>query len=211
MFYKKRNYNNKKNKLLVLLANGRYKEEEEFSFNRIGFPIKYRPQELQKDLVEIIPILKKVINDLLTKYPSIIRLLIYIEEEIKLYRRLITIQRNIFINNIFDVPKTNLIVYYIPTYTQARAINIIIPLFIYKKKEFQQKKFLELIKARIFTYIQLLQIVRTRFPRKANNSKLRIIYLYCLVNKATIKDSYPLQRIEPIRNRLVQRGYSIYF
>ena len=51
---------------------------------------------------------------------------------------------------------------------------------------------------------------RTKFTRKKNRD-LRMVHVYCPINAATINNSYPMRRIEPILNNLTQDRYSVYF
>lgn len=51
---------------------------------------------------------------------------------------------------------------------------------------------------------------RTKFPKKPDG-RLRMVHAFIPINKATIKVNYPMQRIEPIRNRLSQSRFGMFF
>ena len=115
-----------------------------------------------------------------------------------------------FVESVFELPATDLVSHRVPTYAQARPTVAKLPLFTKEEVDFQRSKSPELIDAGIFASVQSPWCARTKFPRKSNG-KLRIVHSYCPINDATIKDSYPMQRIEPIRNRLSQKKNKVFF
>jgi hypothetical protein len=50
----------------------------------------------------------------------------------------------------------------------------------------------------------------SRFVRKKNNS-LRLTHTFCPINNATIKSNYPMRRVEPILNNLMQPRFSMFW
>jgi hypothetical protein len=50
----------------------------------------------------------------------------------------------------------------------------------------------------------------SRFVRKKNNS-LRLTHTFCPINDATIKSNYPMRRVEPILNNLMQPRFSMFW
>jgi len=51
---------------------------------------------------------------------------------------------------------------------------------------------------------------RTKLVRKKDGG-LRMVHVFCPINSATMVSSYPMRRIEPVINNLMQARFSIYF
>jgi hypothetical protein len=51
---------------------------------------------------------------------------------------------------------------------------------------------------------------RTKFVPKKDED-LRMVHVYCPINDATIMTGYPMKRIEPVINNLLQPGFSLFF
>lgn len=90
-------------------------------------------------------------------------------------------------------------------------------IFTPEEEEFQKAKLPDMIDAGLLVHVQSPWCARTKFPRKkgedgkAGYGKLRMVHSYIPINSATIKDNYPQQRIEPIRNKLGQKHLKCFF
>ena len=100
-----------------------------------------------------------------------------------------------------DMPKTNLIEHRIPLYRDLMP-NVAKPvLYTSEEVEWQKKNLPKLLDAGIIMQCTSPWSARSRFSRKENGD-LRMVHAFMQLNKATIKANYLIKHIEPILRKI---------
>ena len=183
--------------------------EEELTFggvHNLGFPTERRPSEYRREMKTQISS-----DDLewIQKFP-LIGPKAQTPQELETAQRLMATWRDIFVDNIREMPQTDLIQHRIPTYRNAKPIVSKPVLYTPEEKEWQRKNLPKLIEAGIIAQVSSPWCARSRFPRKENGD-LRMVQAFCALNNATIKANVPMRRLEPVLVNLGQPWLKMWF
>ena len=182
-------------------------EEEDFEAQKLGFPTTRRPEAYRRTMVEQPD---EDFEQWMSKFPNIVGNLATTDDQVKRAKCLIATWKDIFVENIRDMPKTDLIEHRIPLYRDAIP-NVAKPvLYTQEEEEWQRTNLPKLIDAGIITQCVSPWSARSRFPRKENGS-LRMVHAFMQLNRATIKANYPMRRIEPILRKISSPSLSHFF
>ena len=122
---------------------------------------------------------------------------------IRKVKLLLNTWRDLFCENISQMPQTDLLQHRILIYKNAIPRVAKPSLYTAEELLFQKRMIPELIDAGIISRCESPWSAKTRFPRKSNG-KLRMVHAFTGVNDVTIKSNYPMRRIEPILNDMAQ-------
>ena len=139
----------------------------------------------------------------ISKFPKMIGPLAETPDQVKQVQQLLETWKDIFCENIKDMPKTDLIEHRIPTYNNAIPRVAKPVLYTPEETKWQQENLPKLIEAGIVTQCVSPWSARSRFPRKEDGT-LRMVHAFVPVNKVTIKANYPMKRIEPVLQKVSQ-------
>jgi len=114
--------------------------------------------------------------------------------------RLLYTWRDLFCNNVRELPAMDLIEHRIPT-IKCNPVRSKPKLYTQKEAEWQKKHLPELLDAGIIDWVNSPWRASCKFPVKKNGD-LRMVHIYCPINHATIKTNYPMKRMEPIINAM---------
>lgn len=84
------------------------------------------------------------------------------------------------------------------------------PLFTEEEKEYQRVVLPQLVAAGVLAPCRSNWSAKPKLVRK-DNGKLRLVNTFCALNKATIKDAYPMRRLEPIIDAIGQDKIRVLF
>lgn len=132
------------------------------------------------------------------------------EEERMKAARLLYTWRDLFTNSVSDMPATDLVKHEIPTRPQSRPKTANMPLYTEEEKQFMAKMLPQLMAAGVLAPCRSTWCTKTKFVRK-KSGKLRMVHQFMALNDATIKDAYPMTRIEAVVNTLGQSKLKAHF
>jgi hypothetical protein len=118
--------------------------------------------------------------------------------------------RDIFCDNLETLPATDLIYHRIPTKRDCKPIRSKPRLSTAEEVAWLHAHIPSMEKAGIIDRVDSPWSAPSRFVRKKNNS-LRLTHTFCPINDATIKSNYPMRRVEPILNNLMQPRFSMFW
>ena len=105
------------------------------------------------------------------------------------------------------MPTTDLVMHTIPTYSDARPVRTKEIVYSQKEIQWQRENISKLLAAGVISYCDTSPwSAQTKHPPKKDGT-LRMVNIFCPVNRVTIKSNYPMRRIEPILNLLSQDKY----
>jgi hypothetical protein len=190
------------------LSEHRHAEEQAFGRTKVGFPTSRRPVDYRRPF-ELNSNDKRFLKtDEWKENAQMIESMIgglANTDNMKLTaQRLLFLWRDLFVTRIRDMPETDLVDHYIPTYPDrvpkfAKAGRVTV-----EEQAWVKKNFPALIEAQIFGPGDSPWCARTKWPRK-RDGELRMVHNYVPINAATIKSNYPIRRIEPILQSLARR------
>lgn len=93
------------------LGGDRHEEEEEYSFNQIGFPVLRRPDEFRRSLRTMTAQLDEKVDEMLAAYPDLIGLMAETEEQRRRARQLLATWHDLFTDSVYDLQETDLVVH----------------------------------------------------------------------------------------------------
>lgn len=181
-------------------------EEEEFGSARLGFPTLRRPAQFRREI-------DTTANDHDIEVwfqQSGLEIGEMPDEERRSSLRLLYTWRDLFVRDVRDMPATDLIEHRIPIYEYAEPKAANPQLYTPEENTYMQLNIPKLIEAGIITQCESPWSARTKFPRK-KNGRLRMVHVFCPINRATIKSNYPMKRIEPIIKAISQPHIKIHF
>lgn len=108
------------------------------------------------------------------------------------------------------MPATDLIVHTIPTVPRAKPRIANMPLFTEEEKQWQKETLPQLIKSGVLAPCRSNWSAKPKFVRKTNG-RLRMVNAFNALNNNTIKDAYPMRRMEPIVDALGQEKIRVLF
>jgi hypothetical protein len=118
--------------------------------------------------------------------------------------------RDIFCDSLETLPATDLIYHRIPTKRDCKPIRSKPRLSTAEEVAWLHAHIPSMEKAGIIDRVDSPWSAPSRFVRKKNNS-LRLTHTFCPINNATIKSNYPMRRVEPILNNLMQPRFSMFW
>ena len=118
--------------------------------------------------------------------------------------------RDIFLDDVRQLDATDLVCHAIPTRSGSRPYRAREPLYTPREIEWQQINIPKMLEAGIITYTSSPWSAKSRFVIKKNGD-LRPVHQFCALNDATIKSNYPMRRVEPILNNLMQPRFKLYW
>jgi hypothetical protein len=118
--------------------------------------------------------------------------------------------RDIFCDSLETLPATDLIYHRIPTKRDCKPIRSKPRLSTAEEVAWLHANIPSMEKAGIIDRVDSPWSAPSRFLRKKNNS-LRLTHTFCPINEATIKSNYPMRRVEPILNNLMQPRFSMFW
>jgi hypothetical protein len=118
--------------------------------------------------------------------------------------------RDLFCDSLETLPATDLIYHRIPTKRDYKPIRSKPRLSTAEEVAWLHAHIPSMEKAGIIDRVDSPWSAPSRFVRKKNNS-LRLTHTFCPINNATIKSNYPMRRVEPILNNLMQPRFSMFW
>lgn len=113
-------------------------------------------------------------------------------------------------NSVVNMPATDLVKHAIPTRPGAKARIAKMPLYAEEERLYMRQMFPALMAAGVIAPCRSTWSTKTKFVRK-RTGKLRMVQQFMQLNNATIKDAYPMARIEPILNAIGQAKMKMFF
>jgi len=118
--------------------------------------------------------------------------------------------KDLFVRQLNEMPVTDLVEHRIPVRPNAMPIRARDKIYTREECAWLERKIPEMEKAGIIGRTESPWSHRTQFVRKKDGG-LRMVYVFCPINAATILSGYPMKRIEPVVNNLMQSHFSSYF
>ena len=187
-----------------------YSMDEEaatFGKDNLGFPTTRRPNEYRREMKQGS---SPGFAEWMGKYPMMIGSLADTPERKLEVMRLLETWKDIFCENIRDMPATDLVVHRIPTYPNAIPRVCKPPLYTTEEVKYQRELLPQLVDAKIIARCDSPWSARSRFPRKSSGA-LRMVHAFVGLNNVTIKSNYPQRRIEGILKGMANPKISFYF
>jgi len=132
------------------------------------------------------------------------------EEEKKKAMLLLYTWKDAFANDLKDMPITDMVEHQIPVWPGAQPRRAKDKVYTKEEQDWLEANIPNLEEAGIIGRSESPWSHRTKFVRKKDGG-LRMVHVFCPINGATMVSSYPMKRIEPVINNLMQARFSIYF
>jgi hypothetical protein len=181
--------------------------EQAFGHN-LGFPTTRRPIEYRRTLNGNVNVNSTVMEEWLEASGITIGADLDQHQREKAMQLLWT-WKDIFCDDLATLPATDLIYHRIPTRRDCRPVRSKPRLSTAEEVAWLREHIPAMEKAGIIDRVDSPWSAPSRFVRKKNNS-LRLTHTFCPINDATIKSNYPMQRVEPILNNLMQPRFSMF-
>jgi len=124
-------------------------------------------------------------------------------------RRTLYTWSDLFTTELGDMPMTDLGQHRIPTWAYHIPVRARERLFTPEKDSWMKEKIPKMVDAGILGYSVSDWCHHTKFVRKKDKG-LQMVHVLCPINNVTINHSYPMKRIEPVINNLMQAKYRVY-
>lgn len=183
-------------------------DDEIFGVNAIGYPTARRPIHYHREFDT------ETAEGIVRKWFATSRVTIGegacgdIQRERAM--RLLYTWRDIFEDDLSKVPVCDLVQHYIPTYPGSRPHKASNPIFTLEEVKWMKENLPKMVKAGITTHSDSPWSSRPKFVPKSKGG-LRMVHVFCPLNKATIKSNYPMRRIEPIIQSLMQWRWTVFW
>lgn len=118
--------------------------------------------------------------------------------------------KDVFASDLQDIRPTDLVSHTVPLKTGARPYAAKMPLFTREEEDCIRTTLPKLEKAGIVTRCNSPWISRLKFVKKKDGKSLRWVNAFCPLNKATIKEPYPVPRLESIFNSIAKPEYTVF-
>jgi hypothetical protein len=118
--------------------------------------------------------------------------------------------KDIFCDDLATLPATDLIYHCIPTRRNCKPVRSKPRLSTAEEVAWLHGHIPAMEKAGIIDRLDSPSSAPSRFVMKKNNS-LRLTHTFCPINDATMKSNYPMRRVEPILNNLMQPRFSMFW
>ena len=183
-------------------------EEDEIFGKMKGYPTERRPIDYRRS-ISTVP--EGVVNSWFEQSP--IRFGADVEnnnEQRQAARRLMYTWKDLFITDTARMTGTDLVVHTIPTYENAVPVRAKSKLYTPRERQWMEENIPKLLEAKIIDHSFSPWCHRTKFVPKKDGD-LRMVHIYCPINDATIPNAYPMRRVEPVLNNLMQPGHRFFF
>ena len=124
--------------------------------------------------------------------------------------RLFYTWRDLFVEDMVQMPATDLVTHTIPTWAGAILRRAKDKLYKPREHEWIDRNIPKMLEAGIINYSVSPWCHRTKFVPKKDGD-LRMVHVYVPINAATVANSYPMRHIELVLNSLMQSGLGVYF
>ena len=118
--------------------------------------------------------------------------------------------RDLFADDIKDMPVTDLSVHRIPIYRGAQPRRAKDRLYTKEERDWLEVNISKLEEAGIIAHSESPWVHRTKFVRKKYQS-LRMVHVFCRINSVMMLSGYSTKRIEPVLHNLMQARFSSNF
>ena len=115
-----------------------------------------------------------------------------------------------FITETTKIVGTEQVFHLIPTWENAIPVRAKAKLYTPKERKWMEANIPQLLEAKIIELSVSAGSHRTKFVPKKDGD-LHIFNMYCPINETMICNAYPMKRVEPVLNNLLQSGLSVYF
>ena len=124
--------------------------------------------------------------------------------------RLFYTWRDLFVEDMVEMPATDLATHTIPTREDAVPRRARDKLYTPREREWMDRNIPKMLEAGIIDYSVSPWCHKTKFVPKKDGD-LRMVHVYVPINAATVPNSYPMKRIETVLNSLMRPGLTVYF
>ena len=124
--------------------------------------------------------------------------------------RLFYTWKELFVEDLVAMPATDLVTHSIPTWSDAVPVRAKDKLYTPRERKWMDRVIPQMLKSGVIDHSVSPWCHRTKFVPKKDGD-LRMVHVYIPINAATIPNSYPMKRIEPILNSLMIPGLKVYF
>jgi len=188
-------------------------EEDKLFGQKIGYPTTRRPidyrRELTTDSWEIVSEWFKAFK--VTIGPKANEAISSENPETaQMTARLFYTWRDLFVEDMVQMPATDLVTHTIPTREDAIPRRARDKLYTPREREWMDRNIPRMLEAGIIDYSVSPWCHRTKFVPKKDGD-LRMVHVYVPINMATVANSYPMRRMELVLNSLMQPGLTVYF
>ena len=118
--------------------------------------------------------------------------------------------KDIFADVLKDMPVTDLVEHQIPVKPGSQPQRAREKIYSKEERDWLELNIPKLERDGIIGRSDSPWSHRTKFVRKKDGG-LRMVHVFCPINPVTMVSSYPMKRMEPVINNLMQARYSIYF
>jgi len=181
-------------------------EQERVFASMGGYPTRRRPQSYRRDLD--LETKLSVVEDWFDNSGIKLGLGIMSSELEQAMRTLYT-WADLFTTELGEMPVTDLVKHHIPTWFYHVPVRARERLFTPEEDRWMKEKIPKMVEAGILEHSVSDWCHHTKFVRKKDRS-LRMVHVFCPINSVTINHSYPMKRIEPVINNLMQAKYHVY-
>lgn len=180
-------------------------EEREFGMIQTGFPVTRRPKASRRAMATNY----KDAEEWIAQRENLLGDPVKTESERKKAVLLLYTWREVFVDEVISMPKTDLVQHY-PTYPDAVPRSAKAPLFNLEETDWQKENVPSLEESLEISRCISPWTRKSKFVRK-RDGKLRLVNALIRLNKATIKANYPAKRMETVLQRLSKSGIKYYF
>ena len=124
--------------------------------------------------------------------------------------RLFYTWKDLFVEDLVAMPATDLVTHSIPTWSDAIPVRARDKLYTPRERKWMDRVIPNMLQSGVIDHSISPWCHRTKFVPKKDGD-LRMVHVYIPINAATIPNSYPMKRIEPILNSLMLPGLKVYF
>ena len=130
---------------------------------------------------------------------------------------LLYLWKDLFVEDVKDLPETDLVCHTIPTYPGARPYRAKDPIYAADEVRWQSTMLPEMMGTVVQPGTSPWAAKTTWVSKKDTTVDsigrwpLRMVHTYCPLNNSTIKTNYPMKRIEPILEDLARPGRQYFF
>ena len=125
--------------------------------------------------------------------------------------------KDVFVDQVHDLPATDLVVHMIPTVPHAKPYRARDPIYAKDEVRWQMTELPKMI-GTIVDRGASPWVAKTTWVSKKETVvdkdgrwPLRMVHTYCQLNDATLKANYPMKRIEPILDNLADPAHRFFF
>ena len=188
-------------------------EEDRLFGQKIGYPTSRRPIEYKRELSnnpwEIIEKWFSTLN--VTIGPKANEAMQSTDQKTaEMTARLFYTWRDPFVEDMVEMPATDLATHTIPTREDAIPRRARDKLYMPREREWMDRNIPKMLEAGIINYSVSPWCHITKFVPKKDGD-LRMVHVYVPINAATVPNSYPMRRIETVLNGLMKPGLTVYF